>query len=781
MQLNRQKETYADNRGKIHMKTAILSMQRVVNFGSVLQAYSLREMVRELTGSDADFLDIEETPALSSTKSVSEAEDYAAPAACSRNILQRGKRWIITRLSACNKKKIRAFMADELKLRKENSKKQYDHVIVGSDEVFNHAKGNVRLQLHGEVQQAQHVFTYAASCGNALFEDVGEKDLPRLRAAMQHFSAMSVRDDATANYVSQLYGGEIQRHLDPVLAGNLYKRTPKKVPLKNYLLVYAYGQRIRTAEEIDAIRSFAREKGLKIVAAGGSQFWCDLYLPLSPFRLLDYFHGADYVVTDTFHGAIFSIINHKKFAVIFRKTNTGKLDSLLKDLGLENRRLSDLSQIENTLCAEIDYPAVDAVLDRERIRTWEYLRKQLTAPSGNIELVKNDADCCGCGACAAACPVGAISMAEAADGCKYPKINASACIGCKKCLNLCRDKGKLSFNMPAEAYAAVGCEENLVRNSASGGVFAALAKSHIASGGSAAGAAMQFGEDGPRVYHLLSDREEDLRAMQGSKYVQSDAWRCYDDVLAALKSGKKLLFSGTPCQVAAVKQLSGDPENLLTMDLICHGVPPQKMLRDYAKILEKRFGGSLTGLNFRDKSCGKSFYSRLEMRCGGKNRRFIFSSSLQSFYKYFLSGTIYRESCYACPYAKLDRVSDITIGDYWGIEKKHAADFACGKMEKRSDWSCVLVNTPKGREFLRQHGSALKLFETDARWIAEGNQQLNHPSAKSENREKILQLYQTGGYRAVEADFIRNYGGRLRYAWRMIKNLRANQTKEHKG
>lgn len=763
------------------MKTAILSMQRVVNFGSVLQAYSLREMVRELTGCDADFLDIEESPALSSAKSVCERADYAQPAAYSMNILQRGKRWTISRLSAYNRKKIRAFMRDELKLTDANSAKQYDHVIVGSDEVFNHAGGNIRLQLHGGVKQAAHLFTYAASCGNALFEDIAAEDLPRLRAAMQRYSAMSVRDSATETYVSQLYDGKIQRHLDPVLTGNLYRRKPKKVPLKNYLLVYAYGQRIRTAEEINAIRSFAGEKGLKIVAVGGSQFWCDLYLPLSPFRLLDYFHSADYVVTDTFHGSIFSVINHKKFAVIFRKSNTGKLESLLRDLGLEERRIDDLSRLSDVLCSEIDYQAVDTILDRERIRAREYLREQLNMDNPKIELANNAADCCGCGACAAACPVGAISMAAAADGCKYPRIDGSKCIECGKCQKLCSDRSALSRNMPVQAYAAVGRDEALVQNSASGGVFAALAKSHLASGGMAAGAVMTFAEDGLQVFHVLSDREEDLRAMQGSKYVQSDARRCYEAVLAALKDGKKVLFSGTPCQAAAVKQLSGDPENLLTMDLVCHGVPPLKMLRDYAQILEKRFGGKLTGLNFRDKRCKKSFYSRLDMRCRGKNKHFFLSSSLQSFYKYFLSGAIYRESCYACPYACLNRVSDLTIGDYWGIEKKHASDFESGKIEKRSDWSCILVNTPKGRDFLQLHKDALQLFETEAQWIAEGNQQLNHPSVKPENRERILKLYQAGGYRAVEADFIRNYGGRLRYAWRMIKNLRANQTKENKG
>lgn len=358
------------------MKIAILSMQRIVNFGSVLQAYSLRELVREITGINADFLDIEDAPAIPSRRSIQEDIDYEAPAAYSKCIFQRVKRRIISKLSFCNKKLIKKFMADELCLNEHNSQNIYDHVIIGSDEVFNHTKG-IRLQLHGDVKQAKHVFTYAASCGSARFEDISPQSVKVVQEAMRGLAAVSVRDSVTQIYAENLYDGEILRHLDPVLMGNLYRRTPKRVPLKKYLLIYAYGQRIRTIEEIDAIKSFAKEKGLKILAIGGSQFWCDLYLPVSPLRALDYFHYAEYVITDTFHGAIFSIINKRKFAVIVRKTNQGKLTALLEDLGLESQRLTDLSELTRTLEREIQYDAVDKILNHERERTRVYLKKQL--------------------------------------------------------------------------------------------------------------------------------------------------------------------------------------------------------------------------------------------------------------------------------------------------------------------------------------------------------------------------------------------------------------------
>lgn len=358
------------------MRISILSMQRVVNFGSVLQAYSLRQILRELTDGEISFLDIEQESSLPCNRTVQESADYETPAEYPSGILQKGKRWLITRLSRHNKNLIRKFMAQELKLDGKANQETWDHVIVGSDEVLNHARG-VCLQLHGNVKQAKNRITYAAACGSARAEDIAPDDVEAVRQAMANFSAVSVRDEATRQYVSQLYSGQIHHHLDPVLVGNLNQRQHKKVPIKKYLLVYAYGQRIRTAQEIRAIQEFARKKKLKTVAIGGSQFWCDRYIPADPMRMLDYFYYADYVVTDTFHGAVFSVINGKQFAVIMRKTNRNKLLGLLRDLNLEDRLLENMEQLESTLTQPVDYAAVNQVLAREKTRTRAYLKEQL--------------------------------------------------------------------------------------------------------------------------------------------------------------------------------------------------------------------------------------------------------------------------------------------------------------------------------------------------------------------------------------------------------------------
>ncbi len=362
------------------MKIGILSMQRIVNFGSVLQAWSLRQMVREVTGTEPDFLDIDDENKLDAADDGTAAQDYAAAASCSNSIFQRGKRRLIRCLSAYNKRLIRRFMRNELGL-DDHGAGHYDHVIIGSDEVFNHTKG-VRLQLHGEVKQADHVITYAASCGTARAASIPVEKRPQIRRAMNNLAAVSVRDEGTKQYVSAFYDGPIAHHLDPVLVGELYARPRRKVWLKKYLLVYAYGQRIRTAEEIETITSFAKAHGLRTVAVGGSQYWCDLYIPMAPMRVLDWFAHAEYVVTDTFHGTIFSVITQRTFATLIRPSNVNKLTCLLRDLGLEQRCVEKPDRLGDVLSKPIDYEAVDLILAEERRRARQYLKEQLTDERG---------------------------------------------------------------------------------------------------------------------------------------------------------------------------------------------------------------------------------------------------------------------------------------------------------------------------------------------------------------------------------------------------------------
>lgn len=389
----------------------------------------------------------------------------------------------------------------------------------------------------------------------------------------------------------------------------------------------------------------------------------------------------------------------------------------------------------------------------------------------DIELPRGEG-CSACGACLAMCPVEAIQMEASAEGFLYPVIQEDKCVRCGKCANVCALRATEERHQPLEAYAAVGSNEDLVRNSASGGVFASLATQCVQQGGLVAGAVMDADGENIQVYHCLTDQLEGLGPMQGSKYVQSDAWKCYKELIKAVRQGKQVLFTGTPCQVSAVKRITGNPDNLVTMDLICHGVPSLQMLNDYVKILNRRFHGQTKQIIFRDKTVGKSFCARVDVLRGKKCKQLYLRSHHMSYYQFFLEGAVYRDSCYVCPYAGTERVSDITIGDYWGIEKYHSEAMTNRDADKKTDWSCLMVNTPKGKAFIEKVGQDLETYSSQVSYVAETNQQLNMPSKKPEKRAALLKLYREQGYTGIEKTFLRQSGGAVRYFWRTYKEMR---------
>ena len=238
-------------------------------------------------------------------------------------------------------------------------------------------------------------------------------------------------------------------------------------------------------------------------------------------------------------------------------------------------------------------------------------------------LVEHKADCCGCGACALICPTGAIRMKTDENGCVYPEIQQEKCISCGLCKARCAfQHADTKTNERQQVYALCRKDSERLMRSASGGVFAAIAEQWIEAGGIVYGAALSRRGEVLVPVHLQASTAEELEPLLGSKYVQSDVTAAYPAVRQNLREGRQVLFSGTPCQVAGLKSyLKQEYENLLTIDLVCHGVPGADWFAGYLSELEKRLGGKVQDFRFRDKHHGWGLNARLEYQKRGRHIR----------------------------------------------------------------------------------------------------------------------------------------------------------------
>ena len=369
-------------------------------------------------------------------------------------------------------------------------------------------------------------------------------------------------------------------------------------------------------------------------------------------------------------------------------------------------------------------------------------------------------NCCGCGACAGICPKKAITMEYDEYGFKYPVINEDLCIHCKKCKSVCAFQSENDFHSPISVYAAVSTSTNIM-DSASGGVFASIANEFIQNGeNTAVGSALENIDGKITVHHISVNSTQSINKLLGSKYVHSDTLHIFNEVKNILEGKKKMLFSGTPCQVASLYSFLGkEYENLYTIELICHGVPGEKMFGDYIDLISEKYG-KVTDFVFRDKKHGPAFVSRVVCdKNGKKNTKYIHNGE-SAYYAYFLQGNIYRECCYKCKYASQKRIADIAIGDYWGVKKQHPELFDGNHSEFDADKgiSCLLVNTQKGEELIGTYAPGLSLYKSTFDKVSAENAQLKNPSVPKGNRAEIMEAYKSGGYEAVDNIFKKQAG-----------------------
>lgn len=363
----------------------IRSMHRIRNYGSFLQAYGLKRTLESL-GCDVRFVDYRPGQFLAASK----VPRLPRPAAKLVEALA-GPGPMLPKLSYANYKRKydhRVWPLLGLSDEYDYTTNGLDMLIIGSDEVFNCVQSNPNVgyssDLFGADSEANRLITYAASCGNTTVEKLrayGVSD--EVAGWLRRFDALSARDENTATVVSELAGRDSTRNFDPALVWDFFaeEELPEVSVGGRYVIVYAYSGRL-TGAECDALRDYAKDRGLRVVNIGGVQGCCDIFLDLSPFEVLSVFKKAECVLTDTFHGAILSTIAERPFAVITRTKGYGnaeKLNDLLVRLGLKGRAATTVGGIASLLDSPPDWMPVRARIREGRLEARNYLSKEVSA------------------------------------------------------------------------------------------------------------------------------------------------------------------------------------------------------------------------------------------------------------------------------------------------------------------------------------------------------------------------------------------------------------------
>lgn len=354
----------------------------------------------------------------------------------------------------------------------------------------------------------------------------------------------------------------------------------------------------------------------------------------------------------------------------------------------------------------------------------------------NISKIEKNS-CTGCMACLNSCPAQCIKMECNEEGFAYPVVDEQKCIDCSKCVKTCPADHKHGLFSAKAAYAVQAKDWDDLKNSASGGIAFELCRQAILDGGVAYGAVY---DESLRVHHAKAETIQQLQAQQGSKYVQSDFSSVYAQVKEDCIKERNVVVVGTPCQIAGLRNfLNHDYANLLLVDLICHGVPSQKLFDKYLDWKAKQLRvDKINDYCFRDKAKG-----------GGTNFKAVAGNKVcyggameEPYYADFEFARSYRESCYQCKYACPERTGDITVGDYWNFYKFHPD----AQFDTTKGVSCVLVNTQRGETALNGATSRLQIVPSTIEKVIACNSNLTEPAHKPDIRVQFYRHIDAEGF-----------------------------------
>ena len=340
-------------------------------------------------------------------------------------------------------------------------------------------------------------------------------------------------------------------------------------------------------------------------------------------------------------------------------------------------------------------------------------------------------DCSGCSLCSLNCPHKCITMQSDEEGFIQPVIDKSTCTDCGACYHVCPCKEPYDTENEPVYYASAIANKSLLKKSSSGGLFIAMATYIIEQRGYVCGCV--FNEH-MVAEHICTNSIDVVKQMMGSKYVQSNITSCLVEIKQLIKDNKKVLFTGTACQVAAVKHFTKNPTNLFCVDILCHGVPSPLYFKKYVDYLQNKHHGRLTKIEFRNKDkrgWGAEHRTYYEIEKANSTRGY--RPFLPAYFSAFFWGINLRESCYNCKFTGTNRVSDITIGDFWGSWYYFMKEFKDGI-------SIASVNTDKGHALLAGIKEYLDYcIEIPQKDALGSNTNFYHPTQKPSTRDSFYQ------------------------------------------
>lgn len=338
--------------------------------------------------------------------------------------------------------------------------------------------------------------------------------------------------------------------------------------------------------------------------------------------------------------------------------------------------------------------------------------------------------CTGCGACVASCPLHCIRLVPDREGFLYPYINESRCIKCQQCLNRCPVLHPYCARLPLKVYAAQAFASLQVKGYSSGGMFPLLAEQILKEDGVVFGAAFNKNWE---VIHRGIESITELEKLVGSKYVQSSSVSVLPQIRDQLSKGRKVLFTGTPCQVSGLLHFLNTPyDNLYTISVICHGVPSPAVWNSYLEELTEKRKTQIAAITFRDKRLGWHNYG---LCIHWNNGNHLFHSNAEdNFLQGFISNLYLRPSCSNCQAKSLACGSDLTLGDFWNI-----ADVNPRWEEENTGISLVLINTPKGRKIFENLSA--EYLPSDYQTALRGNPSIEKSAIPHRRRKKFFRLF----------------------------------------